>query len=209
MVEIATYHHTLTRILLVGSFLIFAIGASIPAVDGFWGLPFEEGLRWVAANPGRWFLTNILFLFSFLACLSGLGLFNQLLQAGTVRSLASVGFSIFLIGTIFWLIDLGFRLSFEPWAARITSNSTEPSDIIAGLHHLQGTFFDFFMVLTFLGSVIYGIVLVQSTSFSNTAGWFSIAYSMVFGIAYVTTGGPIPIMVLVVPLILGILPYPG
>lgn len=206
--EISIYHNILTRVLLIGSFLIFAAGASIPAADGFWGLSFEEGLDWVASNPGRWSLTNILFIVSFLSCLSGLAFFNQHIQEGTARSIAITGFGFFLIGAVFWFIDLSFRLGFEPWAARLLKDTAEYNEIVSGLHRLQTTFFNLFMEITFLGSAVYGVVLVHSPSFSSAAGWFAIAYSLLLGLWFLATGGPIPIMVLVVPLILGLIGYP-
>ena len=206
--EISTIHGLLTRVLLTGSFVIFAAGASLPAAGGFWGMSFTEGLKWVAENPGRWTMTNVLFIISFLACIAGLALLNQLVEAGTVRAIANAGFAIFLLGTVFWLIDLGFRLAFEPWAAGLAGAGDLP-DVVQGLRLLQTTFFGFFMALAFLGGAVYGAALITSPSFSGAAGWFLLAYNVFFGWLFVTTGGPIPIMVLVGPLVLALVPYPA
>ena len=201
-------HAILTRTLLIGSFLIFAAGASIPAGSGFWGMSFIEGLNWVAAHPGHWTLTNVLFIISFLSGLAGLVLFNQYTEPGTVRAIANIGFTIFLIGSIFWLIELGFRLRFEPWAASLISDGAELPDIVFGLRQLQNIFFNLFMSVAFLGAAVYGAALILSPSFTNAAGWFLAGYNLFFGVVFVTTGGPIPIMVLVGPLVLGLIAYP-
>lgn len=207
MNEVACFHRTLTRSLLLGSAVVFAAGAAIPALGNFWGMSLEEGLVWIAANPGKWAFSSIAFIASLILCVAGLAIFNQLFQFSEAQPLSKIGFYTFLIGAILWIIVMGFHLSLGPWAAKIFVETSSLPDSFTPLSLLESSLFDILMVSTFLASSIYGIVLLKAQGFPNSLGWFSLVYGLFGAAAYAITGGPIPGMVLVVPLALGLSPY--
>ena len=197
----------LTRFLLIGSAVVFAAGAAVPAVDNFWGMASDEAAKWIAANPGRWIFSSVAFIVSLLLCVAGLAVFNEYLQEDA-QPLAKIGFYTFLTGALFWIIVMGFRLSIEPWAARIFVETASAPESFAPFDLLQSKFYDIFMVAAFLASSVYGLALLRSPQFPNSVGWFSVGYGILMAAAHVVSSGPIPVMVLVVPLVLGMLPYP-
>lgn len=209
MIEITSFHRALTRFLLIGSGVVFAVGATVPALEGFWGMSLEDGARWIAANPNKWAFSSVLFITSLILCSNGLAIFNEYFQFGEARLLAKIGFITFLIGSLFWIMDMGFRLSTESWAAQIFVETSSAPDSFTPLRLLQSTFFDIFMISTFLASSIYGFALLKSQQSSKVLGWFAVGYGLFGAIAHAIPGGPIPGMVLVVPLALGLSPYPN
>jgi hypothetical protein len=101
---------------------------------------------------------------------------------------------------------VAFRLSLAPWAAQILVETASLPDSFTPLSLLESTLFDIFMLSTFLASSLYGLALLVSRRFPSAIAWFSILYGLLGALSYALTGGPIPIMVLVVPLVLGISP---
>lgn len=208
MNDLSAIHPALTRVLLVGSFAVFAAGATPPALGGVWNAPLEAGLEWIANYPGRWAFSAIAFIFSLILCVAGLAIFNDFLQARPAQILSKIGFYTFLIGALLWIISMGFRLSVIPWAAQILAETSSLPDAFEPLRLLETKLHDIFMVSTFLASSVYGLALLASPKFASGLGWFSVVYGLGAAALFVISRGPIPIMVLVVPLILGLSPLP-
>ncbi len=208
MNEITSFHRALTRFLLFSSFVVFAAGAAVPALGNFWGMSLDEGLRWIAANPGGWAFSSSAFITSLILCISGLAVFNQFFQYGEAQLLTKIGFYLFLIGSLLWIISMGFRLSIAPWAAKLLIETSALPDSFVPLSLLESMLHDIFMISTFLASSIYGLALLKSRKFPNSVGWFSVVYGLFGAAYYAISGGPIPIMVLVVPFFLGMSPLP-
>lgn len=208
MNDVILLHQVLTRCLLIGSFVVFAIGASVPALNNFWGMTTKEGLLWIAANPGKWSFSSISFIFSLMMAVAGLVLFNQTRHSDGAQLFTCIGFFLFFTGAIFWILNMGFRLSIAPWAAKILVETSVLPDSFIPLRLLETKLYDIFMVSTFLASSIYGLALLNSTQFTKGVGWFSIVYGLVAAFSFVAWRAPIPIMTLVVPLLLGTIPYP-
>lgn len=203
------FHQLFTRLLLIGSFVVFVAGA-IGLVVGNWvSMSYEEGLPWIAAHPTTWTLSTILLAASLILCAGGLGVFNDYLPSGEARPLARLGFVTFLVGAIFWVLAMGFRLSIEAWAAQIFVESSSLPDSLTPLRMLQLTLDKVFMFASFLGSAIYGLALLKSPHFPSVLGWFAVGYGLVGATAEAISGGPIPGMALIVPLILGLSPLPN
>jgi hypothetical protein len=203
------FHQALTRLLLVGSVVVFAAGA-IGLVLGNWvTVSYEEGLRWIAANSGIWALSTILLAISLILCAAGLAAFNDFFQSGEARLLARFGFVTFFVGVLFWILAMGFRLSIDPWAAQILVETSSLPDSLTPLRLLRSVLHDIYMYSTFLGSSIYGLALLKSQDFPNGIGWFALGYGLVGTIAEAISGGPIPGMPLIVPFVLGLSPLPG
>ena len=209
MNELTSFHQVLTRFLLIGSFIVFAAGATLPALGGVWGMSLDEALRWIAAHPGEWAFSSISFIVSLILCVAGLAIFNQYFPFGKAQLLTQIGFYTFLIGALLWIIVMGFRLSLAPWAAQILAETSSLPDAFTPLHLLESKLFDIFMVSAFLASSIYGLALLGSPQFSNGLAWFSVIFGLFGALSSAIWGGPIPIMALVVPLVLGLSPLPS
>ena len=208
MNEMTSFHLVLTRSLLIGSCVVFAAGAAGPVLGNWVNMSFGKGLMWIAAHPTAWAFSAILLAISLILCVAGLAVFNDYFQFSEARLLAKIGFFTYLIGSIFWILVMGFRLSVSPWAAQILGETSSLPETFTPLNLLQSTLYDIFMISTFLASSIYGLALLKAKQFPNALGWFSLVYGLLAAVSFAINGGPIPIMVLVVPLVLGIAPYP-
>jgi hypothetical protein len=203
-----SFHQVFTRSLLAGSFVVFVIGA-IGLVLGNWvAMSYEEGLGWIAAHPTTWTWSTILLAASLILCVAGLAVFNDYFQFGEARPLAKFGFVTFLFGALFWILAMGFRLSIDPWAAQILVEISSLPTTLTPLCLSRSVLHDIYMFSTFLASSIYGVALLKSPQFPNGLGWFAVGYGLVGATAEAISGGPIPGMALIVPLILGLSPLP-
>ena len=162
-----SFQQVFTRILLIGSFVVFAAGAALPAFDNYWGMSLDEGLDWIADNPGKWAFSSIFFIASLVLCVAGLAIFNEFFRSRGAQPLAKIAFTTYLIGAIFWIITMGFRLSIGPWAAQIFRETSALPDSFTPLGLLESAFFDIFMLSTFSASSIYGFALLKSPQFAN------------------------------------------
>lgn len=179
--------------------MAFAVGAVIPGLDGFWGMSDEEGARWIVNHPGSWQFTSIAFIASLVMCIIGLAIFTDTILKDEAQVLGKIGFYAFFIGGIFWVINMGFRLSVLPYTARILVETGAVPEYLIPLRLWEAILSRIFKVLTFLASSIYGLALLRSGKFSGILGWFAIGYG-IYGVLF----DPIPITVLVVPLALGL-----
>lgn len=198
----------LTRGLLLGGFMVFVLGA-IAYVSGGWvTLSYEEGLRQVAAKFGLWSFSSICLAVSLILTVAGLALFNEYFSLDGAKMLAIVGFVVFFIGALAWLLAMGYRLSVDTWAAQIMAETTSLPPSLAPLRRLESVMHDMFMYSTLAGSAIYGLALLKSGRFPSAVGWFAVTYGSFMVIWEALSAGPIPAMALIVPLVLGLAPLP-
>jgi hypothetical protein len=203
MIETTPFQKFLTRFLLIGSFAAFAIGAASPAFGGVWTGTREEGAQWIVAHPGGWAFTTTAFIVSLVMCIAGLAIFSEYFLAGDAQFLGKTGFYVYLTGALLWIITMGFRLSVIPLGAEILVENGALPEYLTPLSQWETALFDIFNTAAFLASSIFGLALLKSRDFSNWLGGVAVAYG-ILGVIF----SPIPIMVLVIPLILGVSPLP-
>lgn len=188
-----------TRFLLVGSFIVFAAGAAVPASGGVWTATQEEAARWIVAHPGGWAFATTAFIVSIVMCNAGLALFAEHFLQGDAQFLGKAGFYVYLTGALMWILVMGYRLGVIPVGAEFLVENGEVPEFFTPVSLWESAFFDMFETATFLASSIFGLALLKGRGGSNVLGWFAVAYG-IFGIV----AGSIPIMVLVVPMTLGL-----
>lgn len=198
--SVPSFQKIITSILLVGSFVVFAAGAAVPAFGGVWSASDEEAARWIASHPGGWSFATTAFITSIVMVVAGLAVFTDIFLKGDTKLLGKVGFYSYFIGGIALIIIMAFRLSVVPLGAELLVETGVQPDYLNPFDLLTNKLFDIFNVTTFVASSIFGLALLKSPEYSNGVGWFAIAYG-IFGVFT----SPIPIMVLVVPLLLGII----
>jgi hypothetical protein len=203
MIKVSPFQNIFTRFLLVGSFVVFGAGAAVPASGGVWWATKEKAARWIVNHPEGWTFATTAFIVSMVMCIAGLAVFSEYFLADEAQILGKAGFYVFLTGGLLWIIIMGFRLGVTPMGAEILVENGALPDYVTSLSQWESALFDIFSIAPFLASSIFGLALLKSRSFSNGLGWFSVAYGILGVVAR-----PIPIMVLVVPLVLGITPYP-
>ena len=104
----------LAAVLLVASFLIFAVGAVLPGAgeQGNWEiftLPLREHLLAVAENPGAWRWANIAMGAAVVVWVAGLTVLMTVLGGAGERVLSRLGLVGSLMAAVIWLIFSSFR----------------------------------------------------------------------------------------------------
>src|SRR5262249_17572655 len=94
------------------------------------------------------------------------------------RTFAPLGLILFLFGTLFWSLQLAFRLSVSTWAAQeIASTGTVPT-IYVPLASWTQNMFVLYTMSAFAGLVLYGLALRSSRVVPPWMGWLAIVYSL-------------------------------
>src|SRR5688500_10335215 len=106
--------HRLTGVLLVLSFISFAIGATIPIVGekgnaAIFTLPVREQLLAVAGNAMAWKWANIFMGAAAVLLLAGLTMLTTILEGAGERVLSRLGLVGLLLAAVLWGICSGLR----------------------------------------------------------------------------------------------------
>lgn len=109
--------------MLVASFLVFAVGAGLPAVGEhgnreIFTLPLLEHLLAVAENPIAWRWANVAMGAAVVAWIAGLAVLTTVLEGAGERVLSRLGLVGALMAAIVWLIFSAFRAVVTVAAAR-------------------------------------------------------------------------------------------
>jgi hypothetical protein len=190
-------------VLIAGS-VIFWVGAVTPPYRQWMGVSLEEYLNIVGANGRNWQVMHGLFGAGTLLTLVGLAGLAPRLRGGSGSTWASIGMTLFAIGALLWFVQLGFRVAVTPWAsAELTASGRIPS-VYAGLHRWIGVLFSAHMLLGYLAEAAYGFAVLGASAVPRWAGWTSLCFGLVAIPGMLTPVFQPPLMLEVVPFILGI-----
>jgi hypothetical protein len=187
-------------LLLVLGPLVFWIGAVTPPYRQWMGVPLDEYLRIVAANPLAWRFMHACFAIGSVATACGLaGL------AGTVagRWSAQAASTLFAIATALWLGVVAHRLGATPLAATDLIRAGAIPRAYEASHASAGILFGAHAAMSYLAVAALGLALRGSA----LPGWVSllaIAYGLVAVPGLATPVFQPPLMIYIVPFATGV-----
>lgn len=205
--------HRLTGVLLVLSFISFAIGATLPLVGekgnkDIFTLPVLEHLRSVADNAIRWRWANFFMGAAAVVLLAGLTMFTTLLEGANERVLSRLGLVGFLLATVLWVIFSAFRgvVTIRVAQEMAAANTTEA---VPAYYELLAqwvfTLFYVYAVVGFLALAAYGASLLQVGLLPAWVGWTTLIFNVAMLILLLRTGDTLPAFHYLSPLLIGIL----
>jgi len=185
---------------LLSGALFAMVGAGTPPYKQ-WYSPLPEALRVIAAHPIGWRCIHAGFLIGTALVAVGMALYARALSQRPGGALALVAAVTFGIATVFWSVNIAFRLTVTPWAA----NELVASGVVPPLYQpfsaSAGLLFAFFAAFAYASDACAGWAFLRAELLPRWVAWTSI----VVGIA----GAPIvaysgPWVIYVPPLLLGI-----
>ncbi len=201
----------ITGMLLILGSLITPTGASLymvvkdPKGPMIFGQPPREWLRLVGEHQAAWRWATIFFLAGSIISLVGLlGLTGLLLHAGD-PGLAAVGFLLFLLGNVFWIIILAARLTVDPWAAKELARMDVIPESYTALSSWMGALFTLYTIPAFAGLACYGgAMLVSSGVLPLWLGWLALASAALGLLQLALTRDSLPALHFVIPAAIGV-----
>lgn len=190
-------------LLLLGA-VVFWIGAITPPYRQWMGVPIEEYLTIVGANRRNWYAMHALFGLGTVITVAGLAGLYGALRAGGDRIWSTIAVGLFSIATVLWLVQIGFRVSVEPWAAGELARDGRVPAIFPALQRWMGVLFAVFMIAGYLALAGYGAAILGGPFRPRWAGWVALVFGLVAVPGFATVVFQPPLMLFVVPFVLGI-----
>jgi hypothetical protein len=190
-------------VLIAGS-IVFWIGAVTPPYRQWMGVSLHEYLSIVGANGRNWQVMHGLFGVGTLLTLIGLSGLTARLGGTPGSTWASIGITLFAVSALLWFVQLGFRVAVTPWAsAELTASGRLPREYVA-LHRWMGVLFGAHMLFGYLAEAAYGLAILGGSAMARWAGWTALCFGLAAVPGMVTPVFQPPLMLQVVPFILGI-----
>ena len=104
--------------LLIGGFVVFLVRAALWKQD--YQRPLPETLLAIAQSPRRWRWIHTWMIVGVAITIAGLGALARLLADSGEPIYGTVGFVLFAVGGIVWLVAVAWRLTALVVASRVT-----------------------------------------------------------------------------------------
>ena len=200
----------LAAMLLVASFLVFAVGAGLPAVGEhgnreIFTLPVLEHLLAVAENPIAWRWANVAMGAAVVAWIAGLAVLTTVLEGAGERVLSRLGLVGALMAAIVWLIFSAFRAVVTVAAARETAATGAVPVLYEALADWAFALFAVYAVVGFLALAAYGGSLLRIGLLPAWVGWVTILFSLAMVVVLLIVGDTLPALHYFPPLLIGIM----
>jgi len=179
---------------------------SLPFKDSA-AVPPREFYESIAAGPRWWQAVNLTFSTGIIVTAMGFALLSTLLGEAGDPIFSELGLVAFLIAATVWVIQMVSNLSLATWAAdEVASTGNVPPTAEAwprAFEQLVHTY----MVLAYVATALFGAGIVASGLLTGWAGWLAIIVGIAGAVSVIVTGPrlAIPLLIHVVPVVLGIL----
>ena len=202
--------HRLTGVVLILSFISFAIGGTLPVVGAkgdmrIFTLPAREHLQAVADNLIVWRWANVFMGAAGVVVLAGLTMLTTLLEAANERILSRLGLVGFLLAAVLWLIFSVFRGVVTIRAAQEMSATGVVPTYYEPLAQWGFGLFYISAVIGFLALAAYGGSLLRVGLLPGWVGWATLVFSTALLIQLLIMGDTLPAFHYLPPLVIGIL----
>ncbi len=191
--------------LLIGGFVVFFVGAALWKMD--YQRPLPEALLAIARSPRRWRWIHTWMIAGVAITIAGLGALARLLADSGEIVYGTVGFVLFAVGGIVWLVGAAWRLTALVAASRETERAgTVPGDI-EGWGEWFGVLHSIHLLSAYVSWTFLGSAVVSSGVVPEWLGWLGVGLGVAGAVGYTALkGGPFapPFLAHLYPLILGI-----
>lgn len=199
----------LTGILLILSFISFAIGGTLPIVGhkgntGIFTLPVREHLLAVADNPVVWRWANIFMGAAAVVLLAGLSILTTILEQTQERVFSRLGLIGFLLAAVLWVIFSAFRTVVTIRAAQEMQTTDLVPSYYEPLAQWGFALFFIYAVVGFLALATYGVSLLQVGLVPGWIGWVTLIFCLSMLAVLLVTGDTLPAFHYLPALLIGI-----
>ena len=178
-------------LLLIGG-IVFLVGAFWPPWEQ-WYSPLKRSLQVIGEHRTAWYWIHACFVVGVVLTMLGfVALAGARRQAQTGSTLADLAATLYVVGAVFWLVSIAFRMTVQVWAANevITTGAIPPG--YEAWHRFSGVLFMLYMAMAYVACAGLGWDVLRTGMVARWAGWFAIAFGLSAG---AVVGRNIPLMV--------------
>ena len=191
--------------LLIAGFVVFLLGAALWKAD--YQRPLPEALPAIAQSPRRWRWIHTWMIAGVAITIAGLGALAQLLADSGELIYGTVGFVLFAVGGILWLVAVAWRLTVLVLASRETEQTGSVPGGIQGWSEWFGALHSIHLLTAYVSWTLLGSGVVSSEIVPQWLGWLGVGLGVTGAAGYTAfKGGPFapPFLAHLYPFILGI-----
>lgn len=160
-----------TGFLLLAGGVIFWIGAFTPPYKWWMTSDVKEYLTLIHDHQRAWYFIAGTFLLGVLLTLFGMQLFSIALQQAGQKLFPQMGLLAFAFGSIFWILNIAFRVTVTVWAAKQLAESQLLNPSFQTWMDWTNLIFAIYMVLAYFGIGCMGYSLHQISVVPNWTTW--------------------------------------
>jgi hypothetical protein len=176
--------------MLVAGPIVFLVGAVMWRPAEFQAPALADVLRAIAHRRASWLWIHCWMAAGVVVTTAGLAVWTELQRARGERLATPVGFVIFVVGAVPWLLAMALRVTIQAWAAAKAVNGEVPATY-PSIHQFAGVLHAVHMVLSYLSASALGAGLLRSGMLPAAAGWAGVIGGGVFAAGFVAaSGGP-------------------
>jgi len=202
--------HRLTGVLLILSFISFAIGGTLPIVGEkgntrIFTLPVREHLLAVAENTMMWRWANAFMGTATVVLLAGLSMLTTILEGANERAFSRLGLVGILLASVLWVIFSAFRATVTVMAAQELTTTNSVPAYYEPLAKWGFALFYVYALVGFLALAAYGASFLQVGLLSAWVGWALLLFNIAMLFLLLIKGDTLPAFHYLPALLIGIL----
>lgn len=197
-------------VLLILSFVSFAVGGSLPLVGEkgnprFFNLPEPEYLANVVSNAKVWRWANAFMGAAVVILLAGLTMLATILEGANELILSRLGLVLFLPAAVLWVIFSAWRAVIAVEAGQAAAGTGTAPAYYGPLTKWASVLYFTYAVMGFLALAAYGGSWLLTGLAPAWTGWVTVVFSLAVLVLLLVQGDTLPAFHYVPPLVLGII----
>jgi hypothetical protein len=173
-------------ILMLAGGIIFWAGAFFPPYKQWMTSDIKEYFSIINSNKINWFIIHGCFVLGVLISLLGWQLFSgSLIASGANKVLSGISYTALFTGSIFWLINIAFRITVTVWAANNLAETGIVHETFKTWMDWSNLLFSFYMVLAYFATGFLGVALRDISWMPIWVSWVLILFGFGGVIGYI------------------------
>jgi len=203
MVPVESVNATSLRLagaLLLTGGIVFMVGAVSPPWEQ-WYAPLQRALQVIGRHRVAWYWIHSCFVLGVILTILGFVALAHALRATPAGLLASLVGVAYIIGAVFWLVNIAFRGTVQVWAAAevIRTGSVPPG--YEPLRQWAGLLFGLYMFLAYLTSAGLGWLMLRTGLVPGWTAWVAVIVGLTGG---GVVGMSVPMVVHIPLMVIGV-----
>jgi hypothetical protein len=166
--------------LLLSGGIVFLIGALSPPWEQ-WYAPLQRALQIIGQHRVAWYWIHGCFVLGVVITILGFAALAHGLRATPAGLLASLVGVAYVVGAVFWLVNIAFRGTVQVWAAAEVIRTGSVPTGYEPLRQWAGLLFSFYIVLAYLATAGLGWLMLRTGLVPRSAAWLAVILGVTGG----------------------------
>jgi hypothetical protein len=174
-----------SAILLLAGGILFWIGALWPPYKQWMTADTKVYLAVINDHKIAWYIIHIFFALGVTISLLGMQSFSNTLSLLNGNKLhTSIISSAYMAGSVFWLLNIAFRLTVTLWAGQQFASNNQIPNSFQSWMDWSNLIFGIYMVLAYLSIAFLGFILKDLAILPAWGSWFCIIFGLTGIVGY-------------------------